>query len=396
MSDSRTPTDVRSCAPDCAGSPCACPPAPTALAGPEATRSGRRARRVVGLRLLGVALVVTLVSGTTVALRTDDSSASATVTDTRAPERALAQDRATRFIERATRTIERAAGKVDDDLHSALKVAIDEVGSQVASTATTPRPLLRRSLQRLRAAVEHGARLDADVRHATVRHDIAQAEAAAAEAARVAAEIAAAEQAAAEKAAAEAAEAARIAAEAAAAEQAAAAEAARAAASKGAAGKAPSTPATQSPDAPAPPPPPPAPSIHEIGEATLRGLPGNGGVSLSWDDPGLSGHLGGVWKGNTSTILVNASRLAGQPSKTKDVIRHEMAHIYQGRLMAAYGKSWSEIDGLMAAAYGSNASEKAADCVALRFGASWVNYTSDCSGADKQAWVDGLIGGYLP
>jgi hypothetical protein len=64
--------------------------------------------------------------------------------------------------------------------------------------------------------------------------------------------------------------------------------------------------------------------------------------------------------------------------------------------MASYGMTWSQIDGLMSAAYGGNASEKVADCVALRFGASWVNYTSDCSGADKQAWVDGLIGGYLP
>jgi chemotaxis protein histidine kinase CheA len=308
-------------------------------------------------------------------------------------ERANAQEKAARFVERATRTLERAAGKVDDGLRSALRRAVDEVDVQAESAARTPRPLLARGIARLRNAVEHAEGLDAQVRLAISTFEYERSRVAAAE--KVAAEQAAAEQAAAEQAAAEQAAAEQAAAEQAAAEQAAAEQAAaeKAAADRAAASKA--TTAPQDATSPAAPSAP-SQSIQEVGEATLRSLPGNGGVSLSWDDPGLSGHLGGVWKGNTSTILVNASRLAGQPSKTKDVIRHEMAHIYQGRLMAAHGMSWSQIDGLLAAAYGSNASEKVADCVAIRFGASWVNYTSDCSGADKQAWVDAFIGGYLP
>lgn len=386
MRDSLDPTDARSCEATCDGDTCRC-----------STSTARRPRsRSVGWRLVGVALVVTLVSATAT-VRGGDSPASATdgtaavAVDTRDAERAQAHARATRLVERAVLTHERSAGKVDEVLRSALDRATGDVSAQAASTAQAPRPLLVRSLVRLRAAVERTERLDAQVRQEAARYDVEQAEAAAAEAARIEAERLEAERLAAEQAAAAeaaAAEAARVAAEKVAAEQAAAAkraadeQAARAAVAEQAA-----TPAA---------PAAPARSIREVGEATLRGLPGNGGVSLSWDDPGLAGHLGGVWKGNTSTILVNATRLGDQTSKTKDVIRHEMAHIYQGRLMAAHGMSWSQIDGLMAGAFGSNASEKVADCVALRFGASWVNYTSDCSGADKQAWVDGLIGGYLP
>lgn len=338
-----------------------------------------------------------LASGTAAIPR--DPAATATGASTAATgdtERANAQEKASRFVERATRTVERAAGKVDEGLRDALRRAVDEVDVQAASAARTPSPLLARGLTRLRNAVEHAEGLDAQVRLAISSFEYERSRVAAAE--KAAAEQAAAEQAAAEQAAAEQAAAEQAAAEQAAAEQAAAEQAAadKAAAEKAARDKVTAAPqgATSSttPAAPAAP----AQSIQEIGEATLRSLPGNGGVSLSWDDPGLSGHLGGVWKGNTSTILVNASRLAGQPSKTKDVIRHEMAHIYQGRLMAAHGMSWSQIDGLLAGAFGSNASEKVADCVAIRFGASWVNYTSNCSGGDKQAWVDALIGGYLP
>jgi hypothetical protein len=128
----------------------------------------------------------------------------------------------------------------------------------------------------------------------------------------------------------------------------------------------------------------------------LRSLPGNAGVSIRWDDPGLGGHLGGVWSGSTDAILVNGTALAGKPGKTQDVVRHEIAHIYDGRLAAAFGLTWSELGNRMAGAFGANAQEKAADCVALRFGAAWTHYTSDCGSADKQAWVDGMIGTYLP
>ncbi|WP_030152130.1 hypothetical protein [Oerskovia turbata] len=386
MRDSQPSTVDHTCAAGPAESPCRC----EALPGAGRTRRRRR----LGTRLAGVALVVVLASGT--AATTGDSAATATGISTTATgdiERANAQEKASRFVERATRTVERATGKVDEGLRLALRRAVDEVDEQAERTGRTPRPLLARGLVRLRDAVEHAEGLDARVRLAIASFEFEQSRVAAAE--QAAAEQAAAEQAAAEQAAAEQAAAEQAAAEQAAAEQAAAERAAaeQAAAERTAAAQ--SAPAQQTPADPSTPAAP-SPSIREIGEATLRSLPGNGGVSLSWDDPGLSGHLGGVWKGNTSTILVNASRLAGQPSKTKDVIRHEMAHIYQGRLMAAHGMSWSQIDGLLAGAFGSNASEKVADCVAIRFGASWVNYTSDCSGGDKQAWVDALIGGYLP
>ncbi|MFF3066075.1 hypothetical protein ACFVQ3_16160 [Oerskovia sp. NPDC057915] len=386
MRDSLTSTVDRTCTAGCDENLCRCEASPGA--------GQARRRRTLGARLLGVALVVVLASGTAAIPGNPAVSTGSPLTAaTGDTERANAQEKASRFVERATRTVERAAGKVDEGLRSALRSAVDEVGVQAESAARTPRPLLARGLARLRNAVEHAEGLDAQVRLAIATFEFEQSRVAAAE--KAAAEQAAAEQAAAEQAAAE-----QAAAEQAAAEQAAAEKAAaeQAAAEKAAAERAAAAQAAAAQQAPVTPSAPPAPSqsIQEIGEATLRSLPGNGGVSLSWDDPGLSGHLGGVWKGNTSTILVNASRLAGQPSKTKDVIRHEMAHIYQGRLMAAHGMSWSQIDGLLAGAFGSNASEKVADCVAIRFGASWVNYTSDCSGGDKQAWVDALIGGYLP
>ncbi|WP_336708573.1 hypothetical protein [Oerskovia sp. USHLN155] len=390
MRDSLTPTADRTCVAGCDENRCRCG------ASPGAERARRR--RTLGARLLGVALVMALASGTAAIPRDPAATATgASAAATGDTERANAQEKAIRFVERATRTVERAAGKVDEGLRDALRRAVDEVDVQAASTARTPSPLLARGLTRLRDAVEHAEGLDAQVRLAISSFEYERSRVAAAE--KAAAEQAAAEQAAAEQAAAEQAAAEQAAAQAAA-EQAAAEQAAaeQAAADRAAAAKAARDTVTAAPQGATSSPAPAAPSqsIQEIGEATLRSLPGNGGVSLSWDDPGLSGHLGGVWKGNTSTILVNASRLAGQPSKTKDVIRHEMAHIYQGRLMAAHGMSWSQIDGLLAGAFGSNASEKVADCVAIRFGASWVNYTSDCSGGDKQAWVDALIGGYLP
>lgn len=173
----------------------------------------------------------------------------------------------------------------------------------------------------------------------------------------------------------------------------------------------PPTPSTPVPSAPSPHPtqparhpsasaaPAPAPAasdIKQVGEQTLRSLPANAGVSLAWDDPGLAGHLGGVFEGTTDRILINSARLAGQPSKTRDVVRHEMAHIYQGRLEAVTGLTWDQIKDLQSSAFGSNASEKIADCVAIRFGATWTNYTHSCSSPAQQAWVSALIDGRLP
>lgn len=137
-------------------------------------------------------------------------------------------------------------------------------------------------------------------------------------------------------------------------------------------------------------------SVREVGEAVLRSLPGSDGVTIHWDDPDLSGHLGAVWAGNTSYIMVNGTKLAGNASKTGDVVRHELAHIFQGRLMTSAGMTWGELGSAMSSAFGENAQEKSADCVALRLGATWTHYTSACGSPAQQAWVDGLLGGYVP
>ncbi|RHA41008.1 hypothetical protein [Cellulomonas rhizosphaerae] len=129
---------------------------------------------------------------------------------------------------------------------------------------------------------------------------------------------------------------------------------------------------------------------------TLHSLPGSAGVHLVWNDPALGSHLGGVRIGSTTTVLLNSRRLAGKPSLARDVVRHEIAHIYQGRLMRTYGLTWAQLGRRLAPAFGTNGQEKVADCVARSFGATWTGYTSRCSGSAKHAWVKAMIGGYLP
>lgn len=323
----------------------------------------------VALALIGVTLSVRAEQPTAAAAPTSASSTATPALDAaRAALHTAQLSAAIQFavsaVETATATLAEASEKVDFMVRTDLQRSIDRVAQHLST------PTAQQSLADLIATTADLDAAQETVRAAIVAFDLEQIRAAeaAAEAARLAAEQAAAEQAAAQKAAAE-----------------------KAAAERAATRKSSAANTSQAADAPSP-----GGSIHDVGEAALRALPGNGGVSLSWDEAGLDGHLGGVWKGNTSRILVNSHRLSGKPSLTKDVIRHEMGHIYQGRLMAAHGLSWESLDATMSAAFGSNASEKVADCVAIRFGASWTNYTSNCSGADKQAWVDAFIGGYLP
>lgn len=134
-------------------------------------------------------------------------------------------------------------------------------------------------------------------------------------------------------------------------------------------------------------------SVQEVAESTLRSLPNNDIAVIEWSDP--DGSLGGVYLG-TRTILLNPDRLAGNPAKTQDVVKHEIAHVYQGVVMQANGWSVSDLSNALSDAFGSNGIEKSADCVALHFGASWVNYTRDCGGDAKQAWVNALIEGRTP
>jgi hypothetical protein len=137
-------------------------------------------------------------------------------------------------------------------------------------------------------------------------------------------------------------------------------------------------------------------SLLGVAQAELASLPGSSGVSISWNDPDLSGHLGAVWLGNTTTIMVNGAKLVGQPGKVRDVVRHEIGHIYQGRLMASTGLSGQGLFDRMVPAFGSNGQELSADCVAQRLGATWLHYSGACADPGKQAWVDGLLGGYVP
>lgn len=135
------------------------------------------------------------------------------------------------------------------------------------------------------------------------------------------------------------------------------------------------------------------------GVAALRALhrlPGSARVHLVWDDPALGSHLGGVRIGSTSTILLSSRRLAGKPALARDVVRHEIAHIYQGRLMRSSHLTWAQLGRRLAPTFGANGQEKVADCVARSFGARWTGYTSSCSGSAKRAWVKAMIGGYLP
>ena len=76
---------------------------------------------------------------------------------------------------------------------------------------------------------------------------------------------------------------------------------------------------------------------------TLHALPGSAGVHIVWDDPDLGSHLGGVRIGSTSTVLLNSRRLSGRPALARDVVRHEIAHIYQGRLMRTHHLTWAQL-----------------------------------------------------
>lgn len=132
-------------------------------------------------------------------------------------------------------------------------------------------------------------------------------------------------------------------------------------------------------------------------EAFVRTLPNSGGMRILWNDPRLAGHLGSAdIYGSPGGILVNGNKLGNNVSKMNDVIRHEAGHVYQHRLANKLGIGFWDMESQLAPAFGSNAIEKSADCVALRLGASWTHYTKKCGSSAKQAWVSGLIGGYKP
>lgn len=137
-------------------------------------------------------------------------------------------------------------------------------------------------------------------------------------------------------------------------------------------------------------------ATRAAGLAAMRKMPRTGKVSIAWSHPALGGHLGAVRKGSTSQILVNDKKLAGNQAKMRDVVRHEVAHIYQGQVMQRYGLTWEQLGARMRPAFGANPHEKAADCVARSFGARWTYYTASCGSKAKQKWVKALVAGRLP
>ncbi|WP_146902437.1 hypothetical protein [Cellulomonas aerilata] len=135
-------------------------------------------------------------------------------------------------------------------------------------------------------------------------------------------------------------------------------------------------------------------TVQEVAAATLAQLPGSGGVVLTFDRPELAGHLGGVFMNRPGEILVSASRLTGRPGQTADVVRHEMAHVYQARLATTRGLR--TVNARMVELFGPNGLERAADCVAVAFGATWTQYPTDCAGPERVAAVQALIEGRMP
>jgi hypothetical protein len=142
------------------------------------------------------------------------------------------------------------------------------------------------------------------------------------------------------------------------------------------------------------PDPAAAGTVPGAAAAALAQVPGSAGVTLVFDSPRLQGHLGGVVMNDPGHILVSASQLAGDPGKAADVVRHEIAHIYQARLVTTRGLR--AVDARMVELFGPGGLERSADCVALALGATWTHYTTDCAQPERVAAVDALIAGRMP
>jgi hypothetical protein len=80
-----------------------------------------------------------------------------------------------------------------------------------------------------------------------------------------------------------------------------------------------------------------ADDVRAVAVATLASLPGPAGVSLDWTGGTfLTSSYAAVYVGRP-VIYMNEPALDAQPSRTADVVRHEMGHIYEGRAVAAAG-----------------------------------------------------------
>jgi predicted SprT family Zn-dependent metalloprotease len=111
----------------------------------------------------------------------------------------------------------------------------------------------------------------------------------------------------------------------------------------------------------------------------LNTLPSGKKVQIEWGNP--EGHLGGVWMPGSTTIILNASRLDKQEARTKDVLRHEVAHVYQNWAMAKSGLSLGQYQKRMDKYFGANSIERSADAVAYVLGAKNFAYQHNFSKA---------------
>jgi len=117
--------------------------------------------------------------------------------------------------------------------------------------------------------------------------------------------------------------------------------------------------------------------------AFLNTLPGGSSTGLEWGNP--NGHLGGVYIPGGKTIILNAAKLEGNAAKTKNVLRHEIAHIHQNRVIAANGLTTAAYQARLNEVFGSNGIERSADAVAYLLGAGSFNYQSSFNSAQLAA-----------
>lgn len=142
--------------------------------------------------------------------------------------------------------------------------------------------------------------------------------------------------------------------------------------------------------------------VREHAAAVLAALPGGESVEIAWDHPDIGQHLGGVRLDRPTVMMLNSHRFEAQPERVEATVKHEIAHYYQGAVIAKNAKKgdwWSgywKLDAALKPVFGAKWMERSADCVALELGADWTNYTSDCSGEAKQKAVTALLEGRLP
>ena len=143
--------------------------------------------------------------------------------------------------------------------------------------------------------------------------------------------------------------------------------------------------------------------VRELAAAVLAELPGGSAVEIAWNHPDIGNHLGGVRLDKPTVMMLNSHRFEAQPERVVATVKHEIAHYYQGAVIAAHadaaGGWWDaywQLDAALKPVFGAAWMERSADCVALHLGADWTNYTSECSGKAKRGAVKALVAGRMP